>query len=95
MSIDPRIESLRAELTANDVKIVEAVNARLELVARLRAVKEELRVGFVDPGREQWLVEHLLEANGGPLSDDGLRRLVDELLALTKREVYERPSPGA
>lgn len=95
MSIDPRIESLRAELTANDVKIVEAVNARLELVARLRAVKEELRVGFVDPGREQWLVEHLLEANGGPLSDDGLRRLVDELLALTKCEVYERPSPGA
>lgn len=95
MSIDPRIESLRAELTANDVKIVEAVNARLELVARLRSVKEELEVGFLDPGREQWLVEHLLEANGGPLSDDGLRRLVDELLALTKREVYERPSPGA
>ncbi len=95
MSIDPRIESLRAELTANDVKIVEAVNARLELVARLRAVKEELGVGFLDPGREQWLVEHLLEANGGPLSDDGLQRLVDELLALTKREVYERPSPGA
>ncbi len=91
MSTDPRIESLRAELTANDVRIVEAVNARLELVGRLRRVKEELGVDFLDPGREQWLLEHLGESNGGPLSPEGLRTLVGELLALTKREVYERP----
>lgn len=91
MSTDPRIERLRAELTANDVGIVEAVNARLELVGRLREVKEELGVDFVDPGRERWLLEHLGEANRGPLSAEGLRALVTELLALTKREVYERP----
>lgn len=91
MSTDPRIESLRAELTANDLRIVEAVNTRLELVARLRQVKEELGVGFLDPGREQWLLDHLGEANRGPLSDEGLRTIVGELLALTKREVYERP----
>ena len=84
---DPRIAELREELTENDVKIVEAVNARLELVARLKHVKDELGIGFLDPAREQWLLEHLADTNRGPLSADGLRELYTTLLDLTKREL--------
>lgn len=84
---DPRIAELREELTENDVKIVEAMNARLELVARLKHVKDELGIGFLDPAREQWLLEHLADTNRGPLSADGLRELYTTLLELTKREL--------
>ena len=84
---DPRIAELREELTENDVKIVEAMNARLELVARLKHVKDELGIGFLDPAREQWLLEHLADTNRGPLSADGLRELYTTLLDLTKREL--------
>jgi chorismate mutase len=84
---DPRIAELREELTQNDVRIVEAVNARLELVARLKRVKDELGIGFLDPAREQWLLEHLADTNRGPLSADGLRELYTTLLDLTKREL--------
>ena len=84
---DPRIAQLREQLTANDVEIVEAVNTRLELVARLKRVKEELGVDFLDPAREEWLLQHLASANRGPLSEDGLREIYTELLALTKREL--------
>ena len=72
---DPRIAQLREELTENDVKIVEAVNTRLELVARLKRVKEELGIDFLDPAREEWLLQHLASTNRGPLSADGLREL--------------------
>jgi chorismate mutase len=84
---DPRITELREQLTNNDVRIVEALNARLELVARLKRVKEELGVDFLDPAREEWLLQHLARANRGPLSEDGLREIYTQLLALTKREL--------
>jgi chorismate mutase len=84
---DPRIEQLREELSDNDLKIVEAVNVRLELVARLKRVKEERGIDFIDPAREEWLLQHLADANPGPLTAEGLRELHAELLALTKREL--------
>ncbi len=84
---DPVIEELRAELAENDVKIVEALNVRLELVARLKRVKEERGFDFLDPAREAWLLQYLADANRGPLSADGLREIYTELLALTKREL--------
>jgi chorismate mutase len=84
---DPRIAQLREELTANDVKIVEAVNARLQLVAQLKRVKEERGIDFLDPAREEWLLNYLGDANRGPLSAEGLRELYTTLLDLTKREL--------
>jgi chorismate mutase / prephenate dehydratase len=84
---DPRISELREQLADNDVKIVEALNARLELVAQLKRVKKEIGVDFLDPAREEWLLQHLASSNRGPLSEDGLREIYKELLALTKREL--------
>jgi chorismate mutase len=66
---------------------VEAINARLQLVARLKQVKQEHGIAFLDPAREKWLLQHLTQANRGPLSADGLREILSELLDLTKREV--------
>jgi len=42
---------------------------------------------FLDPDRERQLLDDLVSANRGPLSDEGLRELFGELLDLTKREV--------
>ena len=84
---DPLIRQLREQLSDNDVRIVEAVNARLKLVARLKGVKEERGIGFLDPAREEWMLQYLTRANRGPLSEDGLREIYSELLDLTKREV--------
>lgn len=84
---DPRITELREQLTENDVKIIEALNVRLELVARLKRVKEERAIDFLDPAREQWLLQHLSQQNRGPLSPEGLNEFYAGLLDLTKREV--------
>ena len=86
-SDDPLIRQLREQLSDNDVAIVEAINARLKLVARLKHVKEERGIGFLDPAREEWMLQYLTRANRGPLSTDGLREIYTELLDLTKREV--------
>jgi chorismate mutase len=84
---DPLIRQLREQLSDNDVRIVEALNARLRLVARLKRVKEERGIDFLDPAREEWMLQYLTRANRGPLSPEGLREIYTELLDLTKREV--------
>ena len=84
---DPAVRGLREQITANDAEIVAAVNRRLELVRRLKAVKTKRGYDFLDKGREQALLAELEGANAGPLSAEGLRELHALLLDLTKREL--------
>jgi chorismate mutase len=84
---DPVIRQLREQLSDNDVRIVEAINTRLQLVARLKRVKEQRGIAFLDPAREEWMLQYLTRANRGPLSAEGLSEIYHELLDLTKREV--------
>ena len=83
------ITRLRSSIDANDRAIVAAVNDRLRLVTELWRLKREHGIDRLDPDREQRLRADLAAANGGPLSAEGLDRLVDELLALTKRELAD------
>lgn len=83
------IARLRSSIDATDRAIVAAVNERLRLVTELWQLKRERGIDRVDPEREQRLRAELLAANAGPLSAAGLDRLVDELLALTKRELTD------
>jgi chorismate mutase len=84
---DPLIESLRGRIAEHDLAILEAMNARLELVAELREHKRATGVEFVDAEQEKRLLNALEQASGGPLSREGVRRLFREILALTKEEL--------
>jgi chorismate mutase len=84
---DPLIKQLRQQISDTDRSIVDAFNARLRLVARLKGYKESRGMDFLDPEREEWMLQYLTRANRGPLSPDGLKELFAEILDLTKREV--------
>jgi chorismate mutase len=84
---DPLIRQLREQISDADRTIIEAINARLKLVSRLKNYKESRGLSFVDPEREEWMLNYLTRANRGPLSTDGLREIFGEILDLTKREV--------
>jgi chorismate mutase len=87
MSDDPVIRQFREQISDNDRAIIEAVNKRLRLVAQVKAYKESRGLGFLDPEREEWMLQYLSRANRGPLSTDGLRELFRMILDLSKREV--------
>lgn len=84
---DPVIQQFRRQISDNDRLLVDALNRRLELVARLKAYKEARGLEFLDPEREEWMLRDLLRANRGPLSDEGLEAIYARLLELTKDEV--------
>lgn len=91
---DPTVILARREISDLDVRLVELVNRRLALVARLKQHKDEHGIGFVDLAREEWMLRYLQRANRGPLSEQGLAELYHVLLDLTKREVLG-PGDGA
>ena len=86
---DPFVKDLRREISDLDSALVELVNKRLRLVAKLKRYKEEHGIGFVDLAREEWMLQYLQRANRGPLSAEGLAELYHELLDLMKREVQK------
>jgi 3-deoxy-7-phosphoheptulonate synthase/chorismate mutase len=81
------IDELRARIADRDRALLAALNERLELVAALRREKDRLGLPFLDPEQERRVAEALVAANGGPCSEDGVRELVESVLALTKREL--------
>jgi chorismate mutase len=92
MNDDPLIKQLRQQISDTDRSIVDAINARLRLVTRLKSYKESRGIDFLDPEREEWMLQYLARANRGPLSADGLKELFEEILDLTKREVQRGES---
>ena len=83
---DVVIRQMRDQIIDNDLKMIQAINQRLTLVARLRGYKEERGLEFVDPSREEWMHRYLQGANKGPLSQQGLTEIYGHVLELTKRE---------
>jgi chorismate mutase/prephenate dehydratase len=84
---DPVIRQFRDQISDTDLKIVDAINKRLKLVAQLRTYKEGRGMDFVDPDREAWMLTYVSRANKGPLSSEGLREIYDHILSLTKAEL--------
>ena len=84
---DQRIRQLREQISDNDRALIEAMNRRLELVAKMWSYKRSRGVDVLDPEREEWMLRYLARANRGPLSQEGLEELFSTVLALTKREL--------
>jgi chorismate mutase len=85
--VSEQFDEIRRQIAANDAAIVAAVNHRLELVIALWELKAELGLDTLDPERERRLRAALADDNSGPLSAEGLHRLVTDLLDLTKKEL--------
>ena len=81
------LSELRAEIEALDRQLLETLNRRLELVAAVRRHKDEAGERWIDPEREAELLQALVAANGGPLSERGLRSIFSAILDVLKQEV--------
>lgn len=85
-TVDPVLESFRRRITAMDEQITQLVNERVAAVTALAAYKRARDIPARDEARERSLVKHLVEANQGPLSAEGVSQLARFLLQLTREE---------
>lgn len=83
---DPILQGHRAKISAIDLTVLQALNARIALVQALKEYKATQGLPFHDAAQEDRVITQLCHANPGPMSAEGLRELYDFILAWTKRE---------
>jgi prephenate dehydrogenase len=72
------------------------LNRRLELVASVRDYKDAAGERWIDPEREAELLQALVAANPGPLSERGVTSIFSAVLDVLKQEVAaERRAPAS
>ena len=90
------LDALRTEISELDRRLLELLNRRLELVAAVRDYKDAAGERWIDPEREAELLQALVDANGGPLSERGVRSIFSAVLDVLKQEVAaDRRAPAA
>jgi prephenate dehydrogenase len=88
------LEALRAEISQLDERLLELLNRRLELVAAVREYKDAAGERWIDPEREADLLQALVAANPGPLSERGVTSIFSAVLDVLKQEVAaDRSAP--
>ena len=86
MNTDPIIRHHRDQIAAIDLEILDAINRRIPLVKHLKDYKEAQGLGFHDPAQEDRVLAQLIQANPGPLSEEGLQEIFGLILQWAKRE---------
>jgi prephenate dehydrogenase len=81
------LEGLRTEISELDRRLLELLNRRLELVASVRDYKDAAGERWIDPEREAELLQALVAANPGPLSERGVKSIFSAVLDVLKQEV--------
>jgi prephenate dehydrogenase len=90
------LEQLRSEITELDLRLLELLNRRLDVVAAVRDLKDAAGERWIDPEREADLLQALVETNAGPLSARGVTAIFSAVLDVLKEEVAaERGAAGA
>jgi len=81
------LDALRNEISELDRRLLELLNRRLELVASVRDYKDSAGERWIDPEREAELLQALVAANPGPLSERGVTSIFSAVLDVLKQEV--------
>ncbi len=87
---DHSVRELRDRIAAVDRELLDALNRRVALVARIKRAKDDRGLAFVDRAREQELLDALARVNKGPLSPEGVREVFRTILEVGKREATRR-----
>jgi len=84
------IGKLRRAIDVIDGNIMDLINQRLLLAAKIGDLKKQGEIQVLDKGRETEIMDRLLEKNKGPVSNDGLRNIFSAIIA-QGRNVQQRP----
>ncbi len=83
--VGEQLKALREAIDQLDVGILELFNKRMELCREVGRTKAALGLTLLDPGREEKVVERLIQINPGPLSASSLRAIYGEIFSASRR----------
>ncbi len=84
VAFQEKLSRLRAEIDGLDGQILALLNERMDRALAIGRVKERFGGQVLDPDRESRLLRRLHERNHGPLSDEGVDRIYEAIMAVSR-----------
>lgn len=81
---DTPISVYRQAIDKIDQQILELINKRLEIAAKVGKAKQKTGIQVMDPARESLLLERLSNLNTGPLSKKMLYQIFSQIIASSR-----------
>jgi chorismate mutase len=79
MSID-KLADCRRQIDQVDLRIVELLNERTEIVHEIGRIKRQFSMPIYEPKREDQVYENIATHNPGPLTAEALKRIFERII---------------
>ena len=97
------IDDWRKEIDSIDERLVKLLNARSRCAIEIGRIKRKAGLPVYSPSREAEVIRNVINASGGPLEPDAVRRLFERIIdesrrierVVVDREHEEKQRPGA
>ena len=86
----------REIIDALDIRLLELLNQRTEIVEEIGRIKQHLELAIYEPKREDQVFANVLAHNHGPLPPDAVKRIferiIDEMRTVQKLKIIAGPA---
>ena len=79
MSID-KLADCRRQIDQLDLRIVELLNQRTEIVHEIGRIKRQFSLPIYEPKREDQVFQNVTSHNPGPLASEALKRIFERII---------------
>jgi chorismate mutase len=80
----------RERIDLIDRHLVELLNERTRIVEEIGRAKREAALPIYEPKRESEVFNNITSHNGGPLTEDGLKRIFERIIDEMRRVQKDR-----
>jgi len=86
-----KLADCRRQIDEVDVKIVELLNERTEIVHEIGLIKQQFSLPVYEPKREDQVFQNVTSHNPGPLTSEALKRIferiIDEMRTIQQQKI--------
>jgi chorismate mutase len=90
MSTD-KLSDCRRQIDQLDLRIVELLNQRTEIVHEIGRIKQQFSLPIYEPKREDQVFQNVTGHNAGPLTSEALKRIferiIDEMRTIQQKKI--------
>ena len=88
------LERCRVRIDDIDLRLLDLLNQRTEIVEEIGRIKQELALAIYEPKREEQVFSNVTGHNPGPLPHEAVQRIferiIDEMRTVQKLKMLER-----
>ncbi len=88
------LEDWRREIDVLDTKLLNLLNRRAQCAIEIGRIKRIIEQPIFVPEREMSILKRLLEQNKGPMDDEAVRRIFQQIFVESRRQEHDEQQTG-